>query len=78
MVRFDFKTPKRGRITELVVDENYRGKSIGKILLQEMKSYLKSVGCDKVLIAVFGYNESAIKFYKENGFHVRAIDMIED
>lgn len=76
--RQDFKAPKRGRITELVIDEEYRGKGIGKILLREMKEYLKSNGCEKVLIAVFGYNESAIKFYKENGFHIRMIDMIED
>ena len=76
--QYDFKAPERGRITELVVDKEYRGKQIGKQLLNEMKKYLKSIGCEKILIAVFGYNESAIKFYKENGFHVRMIDMIED
>ena len=43
-----------------------------------MKKYLKSIGCEKILVAVFGYNEGAIKLYKENGFHVRMIDMIED
>ena len=32
---FDFDVPKRGRITELVVDKNYRGKGIGKALLQK-------------------------------------------
>ena len=76
--QYDFKVPKRGRITELIVDKEYRGKQIGKQLLNEMKKYLKSIGCEKILIAVFGYNEDAIKFYKENGFHVRMIDMIED
>ena len=30
---FDFNAPKRGRITELVVDKNYRGKGIAKVLL---------------------------------------------
>ena len=76
--QYDFKAPKRGRITELIVDKEYRGKQIGKQLLNEMKIYLKSIGCEKILIEVFGYNEGAIKFYKENGFHVRMIDMIED
>ena len=76
--RYDFKAPKRGRITELIVDKEYRGKQIGKQLLNEMKKYLKSIGCEKILIAVFGYNESAIKFYQDNGFHMRMIDMIED
>lgn len=77
-IRYDFKAPKRGRITELVVDKEYRGKGIGKELLLKMKEHIKSNGCEKILIAVFGYNESAIRFYKENGFHIRMLDMIED
>ena len=77
-IRYDFKAPKRGRITELVVGKEYRGKGIGKELLLKMKEYLKSNGCEKIMIAVFGYNESAIRFYKENGFHIRMLDMIED
>ena len=35
-------------------------------------------GCEKIMIAVFGYNENAIKFYERNGYHMRMIDMIED
>ncbi len=77
-IRYDFKAPKRGRITELVVDKDYRGKGIGKKLLLKMKEHLKTNRCEKIMIAVFGYNESAIKFYKENGFHIRMLDMIED
>ena len=74
----DFDVPKRGRIAELVVNKNYRGKGIGKILLQKMSAYLKSIGCEKIMIEVFGYNEKAIKFYQKNGFHIRVIDMIEN
>ena len=74
---FDFDVPKRGRITELVVNENYRGKGIGKTLLQKMNKYLKSIGCEKIMLAVFGYNEEAIRFYQRNGFHIRMLDMIE-
>ena len=76
--RYDFKCPKRGRITELIVSKEYRKKGIGRILLNEMKSYLKSIGCEKIMIAVFGYNEKAIEFYNKNGYHLRMIDMIED
>lgn len=76
--RYDFKAPKRGRITELVVTQEYRGNHVGKQLLNNMKNYLKEIGCEKILIEVFGYNENAIRFYKENGYHIRMIDMIED
>ena len=77
-IRYDFKAPKRGRITELVVAKEYRGKHIGKKLLESMRDYLKSIGCEKIMIAVFGYNKNAIKFYEKNGYHMRMIDMIED
>ena len=77
IIRFDFKAPKRGRITELVVAKEYRDKHIGKKLLDSMKDYLKNIGCEKI-IAVFGYNENAIKFYEKNGYHMRMMDMIED
>ena len=76
--RFDFKAPKRGRVTELIVSKEYRGMHIGKQLLDRMKDHLKSIGCEKILITVFGYNENAIEFYKNNGFHIRVIDMIEN
>ena len=78
VIRFDFKAPKRGRITELIVAKEYRGNYIGKKLLDSMKEYLKSIGCKKIMIAVFGYNENAIKFYEKNGYHMRMMDMIED
>ncbi len=75
---YDFHAPKRGRITELVVSKEYRHKNIGKKLLDSMKDYLKGIGCEKILIAVFGYNDSAINFYSKNGYHIRMLDMIED
>ena len=77
-IRFDFKAPKRGRISELIVAKEYRGKHIGEKLLDSMKDYLKSIGCKKIMIAVFGYNENAIKFYTKKGYHMRMMDMIED
>lgn len=72
---FDFKAPKRGRISELVVLKKCRQKGYGKILLNAMEKYLKSVGCQDILIGVFAYNESAIKFYEKNGYHIRMTEM---
>lgn len=74
----EYKVPKRGRITELVVSEKMRSKGIGTILLKEMEKYLKSVGCIDVLLGVLSYNEDAIEFYKKNGYHMHTIDMVKN
>lgn len=74
---YDFKAPKRGRITELIVSKKYRSSGIGAKLLERMESYLTSVGCKSILIGVFAYNDSAIKFYERNGYHIRMTDMIK-
>lgn len=74
---YDFKAPKRGRISELVVSKNCRTKGYGKILLDNMEKYLKTLGCRDVLIGVFAYNESAINFYEKSGYHTRMIEMIK-
>lgn len=64
---FDFKAPKRGRITELVVSKNNRKNGIGTSLLRSMENFLKNDGCKNILLGVFGYNDNAIKFYQNNG-----------
>jgi len=74
---YDFKAPKRGRISELIVLKKYRSKGYGKILLNSMEQYLKSVGCMDILIGVFAYNDSAIRFYEKNGYHIRMTEMIK-
>ena len=72
---YDFKAPRRGRITELIVSEKKRSQGIGKKLLKAMEGYLISQECSDVLLGVFAYNDSALKFYEENGYHVRMLEM---
>ncbi len=67
----DYKCPKRGEITELVVSKNVRSKGIGNILMNKIEDYFKSVGCEYVLVNVFAYNENAIRFYDRHGYHSR-------
>ena len=74
---YDFKSPKRGRISELVVDKKYRGQNIGKKLLIAMENYLKKLDCKAILISVFAYNQIARSFYEKNGYHTRMIEMIK-
>ena len=67
----DYKCPKEGEIIELIVTKNTRSKGIGKLLMQTMEDYFKSVGCEYVLVDVFAYNENAINFYDKRGYHSR-------
>ena len=72
---YDFKAPKRGRVSELVVTKNARSKGIGKKLLESITEYFKENQCEDILIGVFAYNENAIKFYEKNNYHARLIEM---
>ena len=78
---YDFQAPKRGRVSELIVTKKIRSKGIGKQLLDKITQYFKENNCKDILIAVFAYNEDAIRFYEKNNYHTRMIEMtrkIED
>ena len=67
----DYKCPKRGVITELVVIKEVRSKGIGDSLIKKMEEYFKDKGCEYVLVDVFAYNDIAINFYHKEGYHAR-------
>lgn len=67
----DYKCPKRGIITELVVTSKIRSKGVGQALMNKMEEYFKLNQCDYVLVDVFAYNEIGKKFYNKNGYHHR-------
>jgi ribosomal protein S18 acetylase RimI-like enzyme len=73
----DYKCPKRGEITELVVSSKVRSKGIGNLLMSEMENYFKECGCEYVLVDVFGYNDNAIKFYDKHGYDSRLITVVK-
>ena len=67
----DYKCPKRGIITELIVTSNTRSKGIGNKLNKTMEDYFKKEGCEYVMVDVFAYNEIGINFYNKEGYHPR-------
>ena len=67
----DYKCPKEGEITELIISQKIRSKGIGQQLMKKMEDYFKSVGCKYILVDVFAYNKNAINFYNKNGYHTR-------
>ncbi len=67
----DYKCPKEGEITELIVSSCARGKGIGKALMEKMEEYFKSCDCEYVLVDIFAYNDKAINFYNKMNYHPR-------
>lgn len=73
----DYKCPKRGEITELIVTNKTRSKGIGQKLINRMEEYFKSLNCEYVIVDVFAYNDIGKKFYNKNNFHTRMETMIK-
>lgn len=60
-------------IDALVVDQDYRKKGIGKILMLEMEKIAKDNNCFSVELNVWAFNENAIKFYEGMGMSVKTM-----
>lgn len=69
----DYKCPKSGEISELIVSKNTRGKGIGKKLIKKLEDYFKSIGCEYVFVDIFAYNKNAIRFYENENYHTRML-----
>lgn len=52
-------------LDDIVVNESYRGKGIGKLLLDEVIRDSKTLGAKQLHWQVLDWNEPAIAFYKK-------------
>ena len=62
-------------IDELVVDENIRGKGIGKSLFLEVNKIAKESNCNAVELNCWNFNRQAIKFYEKCGMNTQRLIM---
>lgn len=67
----DYKCPKSGEITELIVTQKIRSAGVGQALMNKMEDYFKSVGCEYIFVDIFSYNKKGINFYNKQGYHPR-------
>lgn len=67
-----------GEVIELYVDENYRRKGVGKMMIDKMEEYFKDKGCDSVWVSVFASNDTARQVYRNSGFVEREIGMLKE
>lgn len=62
-------------IDDLCVDENIRGKHIGKALYDAVLDFAKENSCYNVTLNVWSCNESAMKFYEKMGLVPQKVGM---
>ena len=62
-------------IDDICVDENARGKHVGKALYEHVRDYAKAIGCNNITLNVWEGNEPALRFYRSMGMHVQKTTM---
>ena len=62
-------------IDDICVDENARGKHVGKTLYEYVLEYAKSIGCYNITLNVWEGNEPAQRFYRNMGMQVQKTTM---
>ena len=62
-------------IDDICVDENARGKHVGKALYEYVRDYAKTIGCNNITLNVWEGNEPALHFYKNMGMQVQKTTM---
>ena len=58
-------------IENICVDENHQKKGIGKKLYKQIVQLAKEKNIDNIELMVWGFNENAIKFYKNLGMNIK-------
>lgn len=66
-IRYSTWKGQRMYLEDLLVTEEYRGRGIGKMLLDETIDIAKAKGYSGMLWQVLDWNEPAIKFYERYG-----------
>ncbi len=67
MSESDEENRKYVYICNFVVDNRYRGKGIGKYMLQRLENYAYNTKCNYIILSCYRVNK-AIKLYKSLGF----------
>jgi GNAT superfamily N-acetyltransferase len=58
-------------IDDMCIDEEYRGKGIGRKLFEEVRIYAKEKGAAKIELMVWEFNKNAKYFYEHMGMKTR-------
>jgi N-acetylglutamate synthase-like GNAT family acetyltransferase len=65
--RVHFNSETEAQIRSMAVEENWRGKGIGSIVLNELEKIAKEKGAKKIILHA---RDNAVNFYKKNGYKI--------
>ena len=63
---------------DILINEKYRGKGFGTQTMEKLEEKAKELKCDKILLHVFGHNNSAIALYKKMGYKITNLMMSKE
>ncbi|MBU2213533.1 GNAT family N-acetyltransferase [Patescibacteria group bacterium] len=66
-----------GRVVELIVSPEHRGKNVGKELMEAMEAFFKERNCAHVRVECFAPNTGAHAFYEKCEYGDRTIEMLK-
>ena len=61
-----------GRILVIVVDEAYRNRGIGEVLLKQAHRWLRERGITDVELNAYAFNRAALRLYEKMGYSVKS------
>ena len=67
------KHTKKMDVDQLVILEQYRGKGLGKQLMDEAKKIAIDYGCDRIELNCWMFNENALAMYEHIGYNRQRI-----
>jgi RimJ/RimL family protein N-acetyltransferase len=67
--------PKRAHTAtcQMAVRKTFRGKGIGRLLLEKALEWAAEAGIEKVTLSVFSTNTAALELYRASGFEVEGV-----
>ena len=75
--KLEIRSETSGRIVELIVSPEHRGKNVGKELMEAMEAFFKEKNCVHVRVECFAPNTGAHAFYEKCGYGDRTIEMLK-
>ena len=66
--KYNTKATKSIWIDEIIIDNDYKKKGYGKMLITEVTKFAEKNNCKRIELNCWSFNRSALKFYEKTGF----------